>query len=192
MWREQIKIGLPTPDVIYTSPFRRAIHTSIITFNGWFYPSGDEPGIEASKSVKRIVIEVSSIWYQLIHPNCWFRTSMKPPENIHAIWEVQRRSFIRNILLSYLKMGSSRRTLFGILTVESQTQNRIFVLERHWTKWWLQKGPVSHHLVISYPWSKRSFSHLGIISFGNNELFIQESWSPALLRDSWRCSTCLG
>jgi bisphosphoglycerate-dependent phosphoglycerate mutase len=59
MWREHTKLGLPTPDVIYTSPFRRSIKTSIITFNRWFYPDGDEHGNEASKSVRRIVIEVS-------------------------------------------------------------------------------------------------------------------------------------
>lgn len=59
MWREHTKLGLPAPDVIYTSPFRRSIQTSIITLNGWFYPDGGEHGTEASKSVNRIVIEVS-------------------------------------------------------------------------------------------------------------------------------------
>jgi len=63
MWREHTKLGLPTPDVIYTSPFRRSIHTSIITFNGWFHPDGTEPGTEASKSVLTIVIEVRLIYF---------------------------------------------------------------------------------------------------------------------------------
>jgi hypothetical protein len=58
MWRDQLPNGIPVPDVMYISPFRRAIMTEEITFQGWFYANETEPGMEIAKSVIRIVIEV--------------------------------------------------------------------------------------------------------------------------------------
>lgn len=46
MWRSEVPRGIPIPDVVYTSPLSRAIITADITFRGWYYPYGDEPGID--------------------------------------------------------------------------------------------------------------------------------------------------
>jgi hypothetical protein len=60
MWKEERANEMPLPDMFYMSPFRRALHTSMITFNGWFFPDGDEPGNPASQGVGRIILEVRS------------------------------------------------------------------------------------------------------------------------------------
>lgn len=57
MWIEETKRGIPTPDVLYMSPLRRAIHTGVLSFDGWFYPNNTDPGMEASNAVARLVLE---------------------------------------------------------------------------------------------------------------------------------------
>ncbi|PVF96751.1 phosphoglycerate mutase-like protein [Serendipita vermifera] len=57
MWKEEQANEMPLPDMMYLSPFRRALHTDMITFNGWFFQDGDQPGLEASQGVGRIVLE---------------------------------------------------------------------------------------------------------------------------------------
>jgi hypothetical protein len=58
MWRDQLPKGIPTPDVMYISPFRRTIMTEDITFRGWFYADETEPGMDIARSVVRIANEV--------------------------------------------------------------------------------------------------------------------------------------
>ncbi|KAG8829042.1 hypothetical protein FRC17_007181 [Serendipita sp. 399] len=57
MWREELPKGIPLPESMYTSPFRRAIHTQTISFAGWYYPNGTEAGMEITASIPKIVIE---------------------------------------------------------------------------------------------------------------------------------------
>lgn len=57
MWRSEVPKGIPIPDVMWISPFRRALMTCAITFNGWLYPDGAEPGMEIASSRARIAVE---------------------------------------------------------------------------------------------------------------------------------------
>lgn len=73
---EQTKIGIPTPDVIYTSPFRRAIDTMVITFKGWFNPEDDGTRSDASKTVAKIVLEVCAVCLRAL-------ARLTPPQDLH-------------------------------------------------------------------------------------------------------------
>ncbi|KAG8820999.1 hypothetical protein FRC19_008317 [Serendipita sp. 401] len=57
MWRGELSQGIPLPQAMYTSPFRRAINTQTIEFAGWFYANGTEPGMAITSSIPKIVIE---------------------------------------------------------------------------------------------------------------------------------------
>lgn len=58
LWKSQVQLDIPTPDVIYTSPFRRAIHTAVLSFRGWFDAYEEDPGLEVSKNAIKLVLEV--------------------------------------------------------------------------------------------------------------------------------------
>jgi broad specificity phosphatase PhoE len=62
LWRSQVPRGIPIPDAVYTSPLSRSIDTADITFRGWYYAYGDEPGIQREFGNRdTLVLEVSAL-----------------------------------------------------------------------------------------------------------------------------------
>jgi len=55
-WTREREAGIPVPEAMYCSPFRRAIRTCLITFGGWFLPQ-DVHG--STNGIHPIIIEVS-------------------------------------------------------------------------------------------------------------------------------------
>ena len=54
-WIREKQEGIPLPEAMYCSPFRRAIRTCHITFGGWFLPR-DVHG--STNGIHPIIIEV--------------------------------------------------------------------------------------------------------------------------------------
>jgi len=58
-WKEQIENGMPLPESLYSSPFTRAAHTALLTFDGILI--NVEDAIQKRPVIKEILREVNGV-----------------------------------------------------------------------------------------------------------------------------------